>query len=211
MYNHNKAQQSKNRVHISWDILYVIDKHFFHSPLWRIETFGKGAFSKAAPTPWNLLPFSMKQATYIGPFKIRLKTDHFIPLHDYTYIAIVIVIAVAAIVATVTIIIIINIIILIIILSLWIVNSCHDGYLLYFLWKFKSSEAGVLVQQRVCEANAIIQYNGMRVKQYSIIRWQIGMGRRAFDWIDTSVTRVGAVMCVGNVWLSLRFMRGSLW
>ena len=24
MYNHNKAQQSKNRVHISSDILYVI-------------------------------------------------------------------------------------------------------------------------------------------------------------------------------------------
>ena len=24
MYNHNKAQQSKNRVHISWDILYHI-------------------------------------------------------------------------------------------------------------------------------------------------------------------------------------------
>ena len=24
MYNHNKAQQSKNRVHISWDILYLI-------------------------------------------------------------------------------------------------------------------------------------------------------------------------------------------
>ena len=23
MYNHNKAQQSKNRVHISWDILYA--------------------------------------------------------------------------------------------------------------------------------------------------------------------------------------------
>ena len=23
MYNHNKAQQSSNRVHISWDILYV--------------------------------------------------------------------------------------------------------------------------------------------------------------------------------------------
>ena len=22
MYNHNKAQQSKNRVHISWDLLY---------------------------------------------------------------------------------------------------------------------------------------------------------------------------------------------
>ena len=24
MYNHNKAQQSTNRVHISWDILYLI-------------------------------------------------------------------------------------------------------------------------------------------------------------------------------------------
>ena len=23
MYNHNKAQQSENRVHISWDILYL--------------------------------------------------------------------------------------------------------------------------------------------------------------------------------------------
>ena len=23
MYNHNKAQQSKNLVHISWDILYI--------------------------------------------------------------------------------------------------------------------------------------------------------------------------------------------
>ena len=29
MYNHNKALQSKNRVHISWDILYLcpITKH----------------------------------------------------------------------------------------------------------------------------------------------------------------------------------------
>ena len=26
MYNHNKAQQSKNRVHISWDILYIFLK-----------------------------------------------------------------------------------------------------------------------------------------------------------------------------------------
>ena len=24
MYNHNKAQQSKNRVHIYWDILYIL-------------------------------------------------------------------------------------------------------------------------------------------------------------------------------------------
>ena len=27
MYNHNKAQQSKNRVYISWDILYYSTKH----------------------------------------------------------------------------------------------------------------------------------------------------------------------------------------
>ena len=27
MYNHNKAQQSKNRVHISWDILYAYDSN----------------------------------------------------------------------------------------------------------------------------------------------------------------------------------------
>ena len=33
MYNHNKAQQSKNRVHISWDILYV---------RWMIDLFGGG-------------------------------------------------------------------------------------------------------------------------------------------------------------------------
>ena len=26
MYNHNKAQQSKNRVHISWDILYGFEE-----------------------------------------------------------------------------------------------------------------------------------------------------------------------------------------
>ena len=32
MYNHNKAQQSKNRVHISWDILYVLDIWNQHKP-----------------------------------------------------------------------------------------------------------------------------------------------------------------------------------
>ena len=30
MYNHNKAQQSKNRVHISWDILYVLVEFALH-------------------------------------------------------------------------------------------------------------------------------------------------------------------------------------
>ena len=31
MHNHNKAQQSKNRVHISWDILYVRVIHHCYS------------------------------------------------------------------------------------------------------------------------------------------------------------------------------------
>ena len=31
MYNHNKAQQSKNRVHISWDILYLTLLFIMHS------------------------------------------------------------------------------------------------------------------------------------------------------------------------------------
>ena len=30
MYNHNEAQQSKNRVHISWDILYAMDVAYVH-------------------------------------------------------------------------------------------------------------------------------------------------------------------------------------
>ena len=34
MYNHNKAQQSKNRVHISWDILYMIfNTQYIDDPL----------------------------------------------------------------------------------------------------------------------------------------------------------------------------------
>ena len=36
MYNHNKAQQSKNRVHISWDILYMNNRHFVNNYLWEL-------------------------------------------------------------------------------------------------------------------------------------------------------------------------------
>ena len=31
MYNHKKAQQSKNRVHISWDILYLTRGIIFYN------------------------------------------------------------------------------------------------------------------------------------------------------------------------------------
>ena len=33
MYNHNKAQQSKNRVHISWDIMYLLQSHLCYTLL----------------------------------------------------------------------------------------------------------------------------------------------------------------------------------
>ena len=39
MYNHNKAQQSKNRVHISWDILYTCDS--FSVMITKVALFGK--------------------------------------------------------------------------------------------------------------------------------------------------------------------------
>ena len=43
MFNHNKAQQSKNRVHISWDILYIIVGKHFDKPM----TNGRSKFNMA--------------------------------------------------------------------------------------------------------------------------------------------------------------------
>ena len=41
MYNHNKAQQSKNRVHISWDILYNFScNHDVHRPVVWVIIYG---------------------------------------------------------------------------------------------------------------------------------------------------------------------------
>ena len=50
------------------------DQYLLNSPRWRLEIFGKRAFSKAAPTLWNLIPVSVKQAPSIDSFKARLKT-----------------------------------------------------------------------------------------------------------------------------------------
>ena len=50
------------------------DQYLLNSPRWRLETFGKRAFSKAVPTLWNRLPISVKQAPSIDSFKTRLKT-----------------------------------------------------------------------------------------------------------------------------------------
>ena len=50
------------------------DQYLLNSPRWRLETFGKRAFSEAATTLWNPLPLSVKQAPFIDSFKTRLKT-----------------------------------------------------------------------------------------------------------------------------------------
>ena len=42
MYNHNKAQQSKNRVNISWDILYLLLKK--HSDQFYIWSLAAGQY-----------------------------------------------------------------------------------------------------------------------------------------------------------------------
>ena len=45
MYNHNKAQQSKNRVHISWDILYI---HAHEKYLCCMQENGRRSFAMTA-------------------------------------------------------------------------------------------------------------------------------------------------------------------
>ena len=50
------------------------DQYLLSSPRWRLEAFGKRAFSKAAPTLWNPRPLSVKQAPFIDSSKSRLKT-----------------------------------------------------------------------------------------------------------------------------------------
>ena len=50
------------------------DQYLLNTPRWRLDTFGKRAFSKAAPTLWNPLPLSVKQGPSIDSFKAILKT-----------------------------------------------------------------------------------------------------------------------------------------
>ena len=69
MYNHNKAQQSKNRVHISWDILYV---DYLQDPLqFRLDTYEyrMSARSKVA---------SLCHTAYSYDFKIFLRLIYLI-------------------------------------------------------------------------------------------------------------------------------------
>ena len=45
MYNHNKAQQSNNRVHISWDILYTIPVNVYTQKIPRAFSSALGMIS----------------------------------------------------------------------------------------------------------------------------------------------------------------------
>ena len=66
MYNHNKAQQSKNRVHISWDILYKsLTQAGNVIQCWPTEM---GNFAKLEIRPSEV--FSFSQISY--PLKIFL-------------------------------------------------------------------------------------------------------------------------------------------
>ena len=76
MYNHNKAQQSKNHVHISWDILYehhsarnVDDLHVLYGRLdiWRFSLKLYGA------KLWNYFPCLIKFSTSLPLFKQNIK------------------------------------------------------------------------------------------------------------------------------------------
>ena len=49
MYNHNKAQQSKNRVHISWDILYTYPCTNFNSSLTKLSMEDRASMSNYIP------------------------------------------------------------------------------------------------------------------------------------------------------------------
>ena len=52
MYNHNKAQQSKNRVHISWDILYVWLPNATSSPILVFHN-GKYQYTLGSCCTWH--------------------------------------------------------------------------------------------------------------------------------------------------------------
>ena len=53
------------------------DQYLLNSPRWRLKTFGNRVFTNAAPTLWNPLPLSVKQAPSIDSFKARLKSYPF--------------------------------------------------------------------------------------------------------------------------------------
>ena len=75
MYNHNKAQQSKNRVHISWDTLYVTALQiwvilFMGNKFWLRRQFAVGNQGFGIPNSKSLFagckPICWVQAYLLG-------------------------------------------------------------------------------------------------------------------------------------------------
>ena len=60
MYNHNKAQQSKKRVHISWDILYTVQAYFLgplRRNIWGSSYLGDGYVVTSHVIMWDVITY----------------------------------------------------------------------------------------------------------------------------------------------------------
>ena len=61
MYNHNKAQQSKNRVHISWDILYAFSSRLpAHAQRQSISQGDRPTHECIRAIKWDALPYHVR-------------------------------------------------------------------------------------------------------------------------------------------------------
>ena len=79
MYNHNKAQQSKNRVHFSWDILY--------SDAWLCKWTGSSCGAGYASIRCNIITGTNSGLQWIRPLEIsfgrwNLNSNTTISAHD---------------------------------------------------------------------------------------------------------------------------------
>ena len=89
IYNHNKAQQSKNRVHISWDILYTLIRYTYSYTILRKTVYlywsqKKDHRSRYIPGPlhlqgWTLIPAWVSKH---APCKVWDEITHPFPNFD---------------------------------------------------------------------------------------------------------------------------------
>ena len=100
MYNHNKAQQSKNRVHISWDILYGRRRFLFVSRAWNMHhqrdhspfTLGGRSYSVFWYFPWvtktagRTVPFLMVFGKPIDTSKLSFNSKSIEEVKEYKYL-----------------------------------------------------------------------------------------------------------------------------
>ena len=80
MYNHNKAQQSKNRVHISWDILYAADLWYGLNPACYFLPFN----SSYIPVVWITMLSSWY--TYVSNLSQSKQNQYICTRLKYSYL-----------------------------------------------------------------------------------------------------------------------------